>query len=90
MLHDQVGWKHASLRNYLKKYRTWESGLASSYTNWGTDEPNGAGDEDCAEFFNDQWMAGFFDYGEWNDAHCDPAECLLCSGGEHAYLCELR
>lgn len=44
----------------------------SEYTNWGTNEPNNGGDEDCAVF-----KAPSISY-EWNDDKCPKLMMSVC------------
>ena len=47
----------------------WDS-TPSSYTNWGSGEPNNSGNEDCAEMR--------LDTGQWNDKECDEPRPFVC------------
>ncbi len=47
----------------------WGTGSASSYTNWGSGQPDNNSDEDCAEANTN---------GNWNDLNCSANRAFVC------------
>jgi hypothetical protein len=56
----------------VEGYWDWD-GPYSSYTNWGTNEPNNSNNnEDCAV------LNQFGNNGQWNDAFCNSSLYFVC------------
>ena len=47
----------------------WSSGSSSTYTNWGSGEPNDSGGEDCTHIYTS---------GSWNDLPCSSSRAYVC------------
>ena len=74
----QLAAGRADADEIVEGYWGWADGATSTYTNWGSGEPNGGGDENCAQL---NWPLGS---GEWNDADCYATET------HQGYACALR
>ena len=53
----------------------WTDGTPlSSYTNWGNDNPNGGGSQNCGQIVKGSFTLGGYSFhgynGEWNDFDC--------------------
>ena len=56
------------------------TGLAPSFTNWATNEPNNLnGTEDCSEIIAGSWGENTT-HGKWNDNSCSLNMSTICEG----------
>ncbi len=77
-LSDSVAPWIAYADEIVEGYWGWSDGASTTYTHWGSGEPNGGTDEDCAQM---NWPLGS---GSWNDADCYGTE------DHQGYACALR